>query len=141
MRLRKALSRVLTEIIFLILGLTTAVGAYSMYNTSILSTSHVAKIVCTDVLITAGTQEVNVMVKNVGNVAVEVSVEAVSEYGRSENLSMIKDNRVFLEPGMEKVVSVKCEGLMAGLRYNIFITARMDNEIVGYVITEGVALP
>ncbi|MEM3573295.1 MAG: hypothetical protein QXJ62_03580 [Nitrososphaeria archaeon] len=141
MGIRKALSRVLTEIIFLILGLSTAVGAYSMYGNSILSTSQVAKIVCTDTIIVAGTKDVNVMVKNIGNVAVEVSIEAVSEYGRSENLSITKGNGMLLEPGMEKVITVKCSNLVAGLRYNIFVTARIDDEIVGYVIAEGIALP
>lgn len=141
MGIRKALSRVLTEIIFLILGLSTAVGAYSMYGNSILSTSQVAKIVCTDTIIVAGTKDVNVMVKNIGNVAVEVSIEAVSEYGRSENLSITKGNSMLLEPGMEKVITVKCSNLVAGLRYNIFVTARIDDEIVGYVIAEGIALP
>lgn len=141
MEKRKAISRVLTEIIFLILGLTTAVGAYSIYSNSILSTSQVAKIVCTDTIIAAGSQEVNVMVKNIGNVAVEVSIEAVSEYGRSQNLSITKENGILLEPGIEKVITAKCSGLIAGLRYNIFVTARIDDEIVGYVIAEGIALP
>ncbi|MCX8188194.1 MAG: hypothetical protein N3F64_00610 [Nitrososphaeria archaeon] len=141
MKKRKALSRVLTEIIFLILGLTTAVGAYSLYNSSILSTSQVAKIVCTDTIIAAGSQEVNVIVKNIGNIAVEVSVEAVSEYGRSENLSITKGNRILLEPGMEKMITTKCSGLIAGLRYNVFVTARVNDEIVGYVIAESIALP
>lgn len=138
---RKALSRVLTEIIFLILGLTTAVGAYSLYNSSILSTSQVAKIVCTDTIIVAGSQEVNVMIKNMGNVAVEVSVEAVNERGRSERLNITNGDVILLEPGMERTVSVKCEGLVAGLRYNVFVTAKVDGEIVCYDIAEGVALP
>ncbi|MEM4522001.1 MAG: hypothetical protein QW738_02090 [Nitrososphaeria archaeon] len=141
MKKRMALSRVLTEILFLILGLTTAVGAYSMYSSSILSTSQVVKIVCTDTAIAAGAQEVNVMVKNIGNVAVEVSIEAVSEYGRSENLSITKGKSILLEPGMEKVIKVKCSSLIAGLRYNIFVTARIDDELVGYAIAEGIALP
>lgn len=141
MKKRRALSRVLTEVIFLILGLTTAVGVYSMYNNAILSPSQVAKIVCTDTIITAGSQEVNVMVKNIGNVAVKVYVEAVSEYGSGKNLSKVEGNGILVEPGMEKVITTKCSGLIAGLRYNVFVTARVDNEIVGYVIAEAIALP
>jgi archaellum component FlaG (FlaF/FlaG flagellin family) len=138
---RKALSRVLTEIIFILLGLTTAVGAYSAYNSSILSSGSVTKIVCTDTIIVAGAHEVQVVVKNLGNVAVKVSVDGVSEYGKGGNLTISDNSSVILEPGAEKMVSAKCDGLVAGLRYRIFVAARVDENIVGYEIVEAVALP
>jgi len=138
---RKALSRVLTEIIFIILGLTAAVGAYSVYNSSILSSSRVTKIVCTDAILVAGAEEVQVMVKNLGNVAVNVSVDGVSEYGRGGNLTLSGNGGVLLEPGAEKVVSAKCGGLVAGARYRVFVAARDRDMLVGYEIVEAVALP
>ncbi|MGB9623035.1 MAG: hypothetical protein ACPL07_04230, partial [Candidatus Bathyarchaeia archaeon] len=84
-RKRKGLSRVLTEMIFLLLASTTAIGAFSLYNNYSSNMSGTTKIIIEQADIIATQNKAYIIVKNVGTT--NVANMSVTVDGNSTNLN------------------------------------------------------
>ncbi|MEM3403340.1 MAG: hypothetical protein QXJ17_02130 [Nitrososphaeria archaeon] len=118
-RKRKGLSRVLTEMIFLLLASTTAIGAFSLYNNYSLNMSGTTKIIIEQADIIATQNKAYIIVKNVGTT--NVANMSVTIDSSSTNLD------IQLSPGKETVLTINTQSVVAGKQYTIALTALNEN--------------
>ena len=128
---RMGLSRVLTEIIFLLLATTTAVGAFTIYNSYSSNMSGTTKIVIEQAEIIASQGKAYVTIKNVGTIGVnnlDITVASTSQ-----QISKT------LPPGGEATFIVEgISQLSPGQQYTIIVKVLQDSNVVyttSYVTT------
>jgi len=110
---RMGLSRVLTEIIFLLLATTTAVGAFTIYNGYSSNMGGTTKIAVEQVDIIASQNKTYLTVRNIGTTniqAINVTI-AGNEYHSEENLA----------PGVERTFTFETKNVIAGQQYTVVV--------------------
>ncbi|MBC7091674.1 MAG: hypothetical protein H5T50_07190 [Nitrososphaeria archaeon] len=128
-RKRKGLSRVLTEIIFLLLATTTAIGAFTIYNGYSSNMSGTTKIVIEQVDIISSQNKTYVTIRNIGTTNVQyISITiAGKEHNYTPNLP----------PGDIRTFTIDKINLIAGQQYTIVakVLDPKNNSIVLYTTT------
>jgi hypothetical protein len=123
---RRGLSRVLVEIIFLLLASTTAIGAFSLYNSYSSNITGTTKVIIEQADIITSQNKTYVLVKNVGTTNIgKVNVAVI---GSSSNMT------VNLPPGKEQTLTISTPGLTAGQLYTVMLTV-LDSEGKGVYTT------
>lgn len=138
---KKALSRILTEIVLMMVGVSAAVGAYSLYNGYIQDSSQVCRLACTDIVAVAGAGQVYVTVKNIGTADTDAAVYEILEVGTGITLAINCIDFLRLEPGRERTLVARVDGLKAGVKYSVTVVGRSGQTIATYVVVETVAAP
>jgi len=121
---RKALSRVLTEIIFLLLATTTAIGAFTIYNGYSSNMTGTTKIAVEQADIIASQNKTYITVRNIGTTniqAINVTVPG--------NETTFKES---LAPGVERTFSIKTENVTVGKEYTIVVKVLDPNNSTLY---------
>ncbi|MEM1985412.1 MAG: hypothetical protein QXG36_04930 [Nitrososphaeria archaeon] len=126
---RKGLSRVLTEIIFLLLATTTAIGAYTLYNGYSSNMSGTTKITVEQVDIIASQNKAYVTIKNVGTTV----IQAIS-------ITILDAEKEFpdttLPPGAGKTFELSLNNIVAGKQYTVVIKVLdVDRQTILYTTT------
>ncbi len=108
------MSRVLVEIIFLLLASTTAIGAFSLYNSYSSNIAGTTKVIIEQADIITSQSKTYVLVKNVGTTNIgNMSVTIASATNNS---------KVNLPPGKEQTLTISTPGLTAGQQYTVILT-------------------
>jgi len=111
---RRGLSRVLSEIIFLLLALTTAIGAFSLYNSYSANMTGTTKVIIEQADIIASQNKSYILVKNVGTTNIgSINITIADQ---------INNTKVNLSPGKEQTLIVPITGATAGQQYTIVLT-------------------
>ncbi|MEM3573294.1 MAG: hypothetical protein QXJ62_03575 [Nitrososphaeria archaeon] len=126
---RRGLSRVLTEIIFLLLAATTAIGAYTIYNGYSSNMSGTTKIVIEQVDIISSQNKTYVTIRNVGTINIQ-----------SINITMVGKDVNFkgnLPPGEVRTFTVEKINTVVGQQYTIVakVLDPKNNSTVLYTTT------
>ncbi|MGQ9781043.1 MAG: hypothetical protein ACUVQ8_02145 [Nitrososphaeria archaeon] len=140
-RERKALSRILTEIIFMVVGISAVIGSFSIYNGYMQDGSQVCRLACTDTVAVAGLGQVYATVKNIGTADTNVTINGILESGTGISVAIISATSSRLEPGKEQTITAKVDGIKAGVKYSIMVVGRSGKKISTYLIVETIAAP
>ncbi len=127
---RKGLSRVLTEIIFLLLATTTAIGAYTIYNDYSSNMSGTAKIVIEQVDIIASQNKAYVTIKNVGTTVIQkIKIAIAEKEGDFTN--------ILITPGHVRTLTIDLTGttIDPGKQYTIVAKVLDDKNSTIYTTT------
>ncbi|MGB9727623.1 MAG: hypothetical protein ACPLZF_04365 [Nitrososphaeria archaeon] len=128
-RKRKGLSRVLTEIIFLLLATTTAIGAFTIYNGYSSSMSGTTKVVIEQVDMISSQNKTYVTIRNVGTTSVQyINITLIGkDYNFKANFS----------PGDVRTFIIDKINLIAGQQYTIVakVLDPKNNSTVLYTTT------
>jgi hypothetical protein len=111
---RRGLSRVLTELIFLLLVSTAAIGAFSLYNSYSYNMTGTTKVIIEQADIIASQNKTYIVVKNVGTTNVG---QINATIGTQVNSTVIS-----LPPGRESTLIYNMERVVAGRQYTIVLT-------------------
>ncbi|MCX8188193.1 MAG: hypothetical protein N3F64_00605 [Nitrososphaeria archaeon] len=111
---RRGLSRVLTEIIFLMLATTTALGAYTIYNGYSSSVSGTTKIAIEQVDIIASQNKAYATIKNLGTTVIQAINITVS--GAEQKFSDIS-----IAPGGVKTFELNLDNIVSGKQYTVVV--------------------
>ena len=111
---KRGLSRVLTEMIFLLLASTTAIGAFSLYNSYSSNMTGTTKVVIEQADIIASQNKTYIIVKNVGTTNVgQINVTIGTQ---------INSTTITLPPGRENSLAFNTKSIIAGQQYTIVLT-------------------
>ncbi|MGQ9781042.1 MAG: hypothetical protein ACUVQ8_02140 [Nitrososphaeria archaeon] len=123
---RRGLSRVLTEIIFILLASTTAIGAFSIYNSYSSNMTGTTKVIIEQADIITSQNKAYVLVKNVGTINIGNIIVTIAGYSNSSTVN--------LPPGKEQTLIFSTSGLIAGQQYTVVLTV-LDAEGKGVYTT------
>ncbi|MEM4522000.1 MAG: hypothetical protein QW738_02085 [Nitrososphaeria archaeon] len=126
---RKGLSRVLTEIIFLLLATTTAIGAYTLYNGYSSNMSGTTKITVEQVDIIASQNKAYVTIKNVGTTVIQaISITILDVEKEFPDITV--------PPGAGKTFELSLNNIVAGKQYTVVIKVLdVDRQTILYTTT------
>ena len=137
----RALSRVLTEIMFIITALSAAIGVFATYNNYTADNNQIHKLACTDVVIVSAAKQVYVTVKNIGTSRLNTTISSITESEGGKNLLLYQIEYAIIEPGIQQLLKAKVDNVTEGARYIVIIVGKIKEDIVTYQIIETTAMP
>jgi hypothetical protein len=137
----RALSRVLTEILFIVIAFSAAVAVYSTYRNYTTVNSAVNRLACSDAVLISAAKQVYITVKNIGTSNLNVTISSISESGIGKNLTLHQIEYAEVVPGKEQSIKASVDGLSVGSAYSITVVGKVGETVVTYQVIESTAMP